>query len=168
VHLEDGINDLVLEIFPEDDKLVVFENQNLISEFKLIKYKENYNIVQQIPFSVEKQSERLDTVEKTSENIFSSRNINNKTNDNVYFKSGLTNKIPTEGALQLGYLILRELKNTKFSKEWYSYSGHTFEFSADKSNLKLLANDKNFVKLIETEKRIFDNKYKEFLAQKVN
>jgi hypothetical protein len=39
------------------------------------------------------------------------------------------------------------------------------EISKDITNLKLLANDKKFVKLIEFEKRIIDNQYKEFLDQ---
>ena len=38
----------------------------------------------------------------------------------------------------------------------------------DTTNLKLLANDKKFMKLVEMEKRIIDNQYKEFLEQKDN
>ena len=56
----------------------------------------------------------------------------------------------------------------KYSKERYENSLYVGKGYKDTTNLKLLANDKKFMKLVEIEKKIIDNQYKEFLEQKDN
>jgi hypothetical protein len=166
IKFTDNINELVLEIVPENQKLVVSEKQNIITEFELSRDKENPVILLKKYTDVKEYLEKNDFFDNgviVDSPVHQDSKIN--ASKTVHKSSGLTNHYPLKLARQLGFSILREIDTTRYSKEWYDNTGYTIEYSKDTSNLKLLANDKKFVKLIEIEKRIFDDQYKEFLAQ---
>jgi hypothetical protein len=169
IKLTDEIDELILEIVPENQKLVVSEKQNIITEFDLSNDKENPAILLKTSTNVKEYLEKSDFFDKGVIEIpHPSPNSKFNTNEFVIRNSGLTNIYPLSLASELGYSILREIDTMKFPKEQYENSLYVGRGYKDTANLKLLANDKKFVKLVEMEKRIIDNIYKEFLEQKDN
>jgi hypothetical protein len=169
IKLTDEINELTLEIIPENEKLVVSEKQNIITEFELSKDKENPAILLKTSTDVKQYLENNDFIDKgIIENSFPSLNPRINTNKIVLHSSGLRNYYPLSLACELGYSILREIDTIKSSKERYENSLYVRSLYEDTTNLKLLANDNKFVKLVEIEKRIIDNIYKKLLKHKDN